>query len=135
MINVTAIKRIAYIYFVIPFVLFSAGWLNNIAAIIVCSIVILGVVFAWRSLPSTNWVEFNKGDCVLLIAVLGAWLFLSGVGGILFRIGIIIAAAQSLETLSTIHGLSYIILIRAWRYESGCACPELSYLVEKYPQW
>ena len=85
MINITAVKRAAYIYLVIPFVLFATVWLNHAAAIIVGLIIASGVFFAWQSLPSVDWAKFRRGDYFLLMVVLAVWLFLSGVGGYAFQ--------------------------------------------------
>ncbi len=85
MINITTVKRIAYAYLVIPFILFAFGWLNSIAAIVVCSIIILGLIFTWRSLSTEGRVTFKKSDLIFSVIVLGAWLFLSGVGGYSFQ--------------------------------------------------
>ncbi len=85
MINITTVKRIAYVYLLIPFILFIFGWLNIIAAVIVFLIIIGGLVFGWQSMPAEEGMEFKKSDFISLVVVLGVWLLLSGVGGYSFQ--------------------------------------------------
>ena len=85
MLNLTAVKKIAYIYLLIPFILFAMGWLNWIAAVLVCIIVFAGFISIWRTLPSKDLFEFRKADFILTLVILGVWVFLSGVGGYTFQ--------------------------------------------------
>ena len=85
MLNITAVKKIAYIYLLLPFVLFCIGWLNKIAAVFVCALVIVGIVSIWRTLPSKDLFGFRNKDFIVTILVLGVWVLLSGVGGYTFQ--------------------------------------------------
>jgi len=85
MLNLTTVKKIAYIYLFIPFILFCIGWLNKIAAVFVCALVIVGFVSIWRALPSRDLFEFRKKDFLVAILVLGVWVFFSGIGGYTFQ--------------------------------------------------
>jgi hypothetical protein len=85
MLNLTTIKKIAYIYLLIPFILFTMGWLNWIAAVFVCLIIVAGFVSIWHTLPSKELFEFRKADFIVMFVVLGVWIFLSGVGGYTFQ--------------------------------------------------
>ena len=85
MLNLTAVKKIAYIYLLIPFILFCAGWLNWVPAVLVCLVVIIGFISIWRTLPSEDLIRFRKTDLILMLVLLGTWVFFSGVGGYTFQ--------------------------------------------------
>ncbi len=85
MLDVTVIKKIAYLYLLIPFILFCIGWLNWIAAIVVVSVAAAGFVSIWRALPSKDVFCFHRSDLIVTILVLGVWMVLSGVGGYAFQ--------------------------------------------------
>ena len=85
MLNLSIIKKIAYIYLLIPFILFSVGWLNWIAAVLVVLIIVAGFASTWRSLPSKDLLEFRNADLILMFVILGIWVFLSGVGCFTFQ--------------------------------------------------
>ena len=85
MLNLTAVKKIAYIYLLIPFALFCIGWLNWAAALLVLLVVAAGLVSIWRVLPAREPCRSGRADLIVMILVLGVWLLLSGIGGYTFQ--------------------------------------------------
>ena len=85
MLNLTLVRKIAYIYLLIPVILFCMGWLNVIATIVVCLIIVAGFISIWRCLPLKDMFEFRKLDFLFMLVALGLWIWLSGVGGYAFQ--------------------------------------------------
>ena len=85
MVNLTTVKKIAYLYLLIPFIIFCVGWLNKVAAVAVCLIVGAGFISVWRALPAGDCLAFRRRDFIVTILVLGVWVFLSGIGGYTFQ--------------------------------------------------
>jgi len=79
------IKRIAYVYLLIPTVIFSIGWLNFYTAIIFSLIVIAALVSIWKREISPEVAFFGKRDWILALLMLLLWMFLSGLGGYSFQ--------------------------------------------------
>ncbi len=84
MVNISTVKRIAFVYLLIPFLLFAAGWLNTITASLVCLLVFMAMISAWQS-ESRGKLFFTRSDLLGMIIILGVWIYLSGVGGYTFQ--------------------------------------------------
>ncbi len=85
MLDLGWVKRISYIYLGLPFVIFLFGWLNQITALIVFVIIVVGLIDLWRTTLLEGFQVITRPDILLTFFVLTFWLLLSGVGGYSFQ--------------------------------------------------
>jgi hypothetical protein len=85
MFNISLIKKFAYIYLLVPVILFLFGWLTFIPAVIIALLVMLGVFFLFQSHVQQEQAFFSMRDIYGGAALLLIWLFFSGIGGYSFQ--------------------------------------------------
>lgn len=85
MISVSLIKRISYVYLLIPIFIFGVGWLNNVVAPVFGILLAAGLVSIWKKKTPQGYITASKWNWILALFLLFFWVFLSGIGGYAFQ--------------------------------------------------
>lgn len=73
----------AYLYVILPFLIFTIGWLKWYYALIISAAVVISYVLALKQHADVLLITFNKHRTKIFVAIgiILAWVFLSGIGG------------------------------------------------------
>ena len=78
------VRAISYVYLLVPVTLFSLGWLRRPVGIAIALLLAWTLWRLWGSGEEPGWSPAAH-DIALVVAVTGAWVLLSGVGGYAFQ--------------------------------------------------
>ena len=78
------LRRISYLYLLAPAILFFLGWLRPVLAVPLALAVLWVVRSLWFHGPGEK-ADITRSSVTAIIAVSGAWVLLSGVGGYTFQ--------------------------------------------------
>jgi hypothetical protein len=76
---------LSYLYLILPFVIFSFGWYRLPVALVVCVVLVWVLYQIFRSFSSETTRPLQSRWLFAGIALLGIWVFLSGIGGYTFQ--------------------------------------------------
>ena len=85
MMRISLIKKIAYIYLLIPVLIFCAGWLNGIMAILLCCLIVGSLISLFPKESQSDFIHVKPWNGILTLVVLIIWVGLSGIGGYAFQ--------------------------------------------------
>lgn len=81
------IVKLAYIYILLPILLFFVGWCNTLVCVLGIAVILVSVYFLFKDAPKL-WVPNNKKEIFLLIFVFLIaliWVYSSGIGGFVYQ--------------------------------------------------
>lgn len=81
--------RLGYLYLVIPILIFFIGWCNLPTAIIGSIVIIVSLYFSFKNAPQL-WLPQSKKQIMFLISIFIIsliWVYLSGIGALVFQNG------------------------------------------------
>ena len=76
---------LAYIYLIVPFLIFSLTWLKPWIGIIFAAIVVFGFYLMCKYAPELPVMKWDIGKLVFLILLILGWVYISGVGGFVYQ--------------------------------------------------
>lgn len=83
--KVSLIKKVAYIYLLIPVLIFCIGWLQIIVTTLFFFLIIGSLVSLFSKESQSDFVIVKRWDGILSVLVLIFWVGLSGIGGYAFQ--------------------------------------------------
>ncbi len=87
-INIITLKMAAYIYLVIPIIAFYFGWLKFYYALPFSALLIVALFFACKETlceSSKEYLVISISNCIIIVTLMIAWIFMSGIGGFVWQ--------------------------------------------------
>lgn len=81
------IVKLAYIYVLLPILLFFVGWCNTLVCVLGITVILISAYFLFKDAPKL-WVPKNKKEIFLLAFVFLLaliWVYSSGIGGLVYQ--------------------------------------------------
>lgn len=79
---------LAYMYLVLPIVIFVIGWMKWYWALPITTIVLVALILAIKSIPDIPSMEMDKRSLskfVIAVVLIGIWVLFSGIGGLTYQ--------------------------------------------------
>lgn len=76
---------IAYLYLLIPFLIFSLTWLKPWLGITFAAVVVFGFYLMCKHAPEMPVMKWDIGKLIFLILLILFWVYISGVGGFVYQ--------------------------------------------------
>ncbi len=85
-IPLTWIKRISFLYLLLPFLIFCLGYLKITISLIITLLFLWLIIKNWARLPSDSQsIQLSWRNIVFTLIIVMAWVWLSGIGGFAFQ--------------------------------------------------
>lgn len=83
--NGKSIQIAAYIYLLVPFLIFSATWLKTGYAVVVTVLLLVGLAFMCKDTPKGVAIDASIKVVFMILLIVVAWCYFSGIGGYVYQ--------------------------------------------------
>ncbi len=80
------IKRVSYLYLLVPFLIFCLGYLKAAISLVITVLFLWLIIKNWaRSAAERQSIQLSRRNLVITVIIVMVWVWLSGIGGFAFQ--------------------------------------------------